>query len=674
MAYVRKTVTDGVTVMNQELYDNVQDGVDSALQIAEQAVEQMEEVNAALQQKVDVQTCAPSEIRVYSFNGKWQDNTLVSATPRAGAIPMYDPIQATLQSGVPVLDKDCVRKVDLKKYLPIKEGYDWQDFWEEHETCKEQGVRKHYFVRKVSDNRIEVFVGRYDEAHDLQIVFASKAINGLMDLYGWYKIPNTSDSVSTGVGGAERIPVVSGEADWLSSHVVYAATNVDGDFESTDEGHPSGGRCLCGSASTARTVSVRVFADQCELADGESAYASDVKLVWTNYLQGSNTQRADGTGREIVSETFTVTMADQDVAAVHVSCEICAMEPVRYREYGGMQMYNDADGSIYFVGSTTKRGPHAADQVVEISDLNCRMIRQVKQGDVLEMEVDGTFDLGTQALNATTGSAQILNGNMSGMRLIHQPYPYDMAMGDKLRWRGVYRMYPAGGLRHTVSYMLDNVRCSVADTEIAHGVPFRATLQPLSGYELNEYGVVIAVNGLDLTPDVYDNGKVYIPCVAGDLFIFASGEYVYTNYMFSGVDQSGKPYNGIGYRDGIKLSLTDGSESNSKKEVSTTGYIAVPQQAEIYLSSVFTNDVTHALVFYDANKNFVGAVSMAMIPGDELYADDYLMDMNGNVTYVNLTKAFAYYASIGRPVAYMRGTFGYIRDGAVLTINQEIKK
>ena len=28
MAYSRRTVTDGVTVMNKELYDNLQDGID----------------------------------------------------------------------------------------------------------------------------------------------------------------------------------------------------------------------------------------------------------------------------------------------------------------------------------------------------------------------------------------------------------------------------------------------------------------------------------------------------------------------------------------------------------------------------------------------------------------------------------------------------------------------
>lgn len=28
MAYTRRTVTDGVTVMNKDLYDNLQDGID----------------------------------------------------------------------------------------------------------------------------------------------------------------------------------------------------------------------------------------------------------------------------------------------------------------------------------------------------------------------------------------------------------------------------------------------------------------------------------------------------------------------------------------------------------------------------------------------------------------------------------------------------------------------
>jgi hypothetical protein len=196
----------------------------------------------------------------------------------------------------------------------------------------------------------------------------------------------------------------------------------------------------------------------------------------------------------------------------------------------------------------------------------------------------------------------------------------------------------------------------------------------MPGYTLPEYSLAVAVNGVDVTSDVYADGTIYIPCVTGEVFVFASAECMYTNYMFSGVDEAGQLYNGTGYRDGIKLSLADGSESTSKKEVSTTGYIAVPQEAAVYLSGVSTNDVTHALVFYDANKNFVGAVSMAMIPGDDLYADDFLMDTNGNVVYVNLTKAFAYYASTGHPVAYMRGTFGYIREGAVLAINEEIKE
>ena len=31
MSYSRRTVTDGVTVMNKDLYDNLQDGIDEAL-------------------------------------------------------------------------------------------------------------------------------------------------------------------------------------------------------------------------------------------------------------------------------------------------------------------------------------------------------------------------------------------------------------------------------------------------------------------------------------------------------------------------------------------------------------------------------------------------------------------------------------------------------------------
>lgn len=42
MAYSRRNVTDGVTVMNKDLYDNVQDGID-----------ELKEENEKLEEKLD---------------------------------------------------------------------------------------------------------------------------------------------------------------------------------------------------------------------------------------------------------------------------------------------------------------------------------------------------------------------------------------------------------------------------------------------------------------------------------------------------------------------------------------------------------------------------------------------------------------------------------------------
>lgn len=38
MAYTRREVTDGVTVMNKDLYDNLQDGIEEAMQLSAMGV------------------------------------------------------------------------------------------------------------------------------------------------------------------------------------------------------------------------------------------------------------------------------------------------------------------------------------------------------------------------------------------------------------------------------------------------------------------------------------------------------------------------------------------------------------------------------------------------------------------------------------------------------------
>lgn len=48
MAYTRREVTDGVTVMNKDLYDNVQDGIDEAKKANEDTDKEVKSLQKSL--------------------------------------------------------------------------------------------------------------------------------------------------------------------------------------------------------------------------------------------------------------------------------------------------------------------------------------------------------------------------------------------------------------------------------------------------------------------------------------------------------------------------------------------------------------------------------------------------------------------------------------------------
>lgn len=50
MAYTRREVTDGVTVMNKDLYDNVQDGIDEAKKENEDMNKEVQTLQKTLKQ------------------------------------------------------------------------------------------------------------------------------------------------------------------------------------------------------------------------------------------------------------------------------------------------------------------------------------------------------------------------------------------------------------------------------------------------------------------------------------------------------------------------------------------------------------------------------------------------------------------------------------------------
>jgi chromosome segregation ATPase len=86
--------------------------------------------------------------------------------------------------------------------------------------------------------------------------------------------------------------------------MVRATENADGDdIESTyfTGGNHQYNNQGSGSSATARSLSLRFFVDGREVMS-EKGYANKIEIRWTNNVQGYNTRKADGTGREILQE------------------------------------------------------------------------------------------------------------------------------------------------------------------------------------------------------------------------------------------------------------------------------------------------------------------------------------------------------------------------------------
>ena len=328
------------------------------------------------------------------------------------------------------------------------------EFWKEYEVIKsavEKGFPKYKFGVSVGMNKdIDVFTHQYDDGRDLCVSFWQKASNNLPDFGRFCTYPNVSDDVLTDKTGLSYREINGGGTDYLSPSVVYAKNNVNGDFADFTSGKLTGGwhgynNATSGATPTARNVSCKVFCDGREVSIGEQVRGNDVVIDIVNRLQGSNTEKSDGSGREIVEQHITIRFYDD--FTVKVDCEITALEDIVYRMHYGISSYLAAGKPIHFVGCRTKRNPQIPSSAVNrCGDKNCTEIRQYCDYDVFSMGFDASHDLGTLYANDWVHSC-IMGSGKAYMVLVYNEGTTEndglsLNANDKVYWRGFYRCRP----------------------------------------------------------------------------------------------------------------------------------------------------------------------------------------------------------------------------------------
>ncbi|MCQ2232047.1 MAG: hypothetical protein MJZ30_09400 [Paludibacteraceae bacterium] len=303
-----------------------------------------------------------------------------------------------------------------------------------------------------SSNETRVYIHRYLKDKDFVFCFSRKAINNLPDFSSFGTLDNTKDEVSTNIS-ALITKIVSGATDFLSPSIIYAENNADGDYPNFTSEHFTGGvhshNGTTGSGgASARNVHFGISVDGEDVEIGSPIVGNTARIIITNRLQGANTAKADGSGREIMEQKFTITFDARETKA-NVKCEITALEDMRISLHYGLSMYtNDNSAPAYFIGCRADRGVSLFSSVVgtkKCGDKYCYGFKQILGDNVFEFGIDTTKDLGLQYANNSNSSC-VQAPLKAYMNLVNKGDSTDdmlkLKEGDTVYWEGYYKVYP----------------------------------------------------------------------------------------------------------------------------------------------------------------------------------------------------------------------------------------
>lgn len=303
-----------------------------------------------------------------------------------------------------------------------------------------ENIYRHY-VSKTPDT-IFIYTKGYAIGEDLCCRMMNRNINGIWDFFDWQRIPNTTDIVASTFDGHILINGGTG-TDYISAYTVAAVNNADGDSQVIN---PTGGwhgynSKTANVTATARTIMLKVFADGKEVGENESAYCNDVKIMFVNNVQGWNTQKADGTGREILQQKCTIIFNKFDI---NIEIETTALEDVKLIKHYGLNAQNNMNSSdvvVHFVGDTTTIPQGRNGQS---SDKEARMLMFFGDNDNFAIEI-ADFGEGTYKYNALDYSGIYVGGTRKGYFACIYRNPeceqdwVELTQGATLFLRGAYK-------------------------------------------------------------------------------------------------------------------------------------------------------------------------------------------------------------------------------------------
>ena len=258
-----------------------------------------------------------------------------------------------------------------------------------------------------------------DGNNNMMLVFKPCGVNNLPQIKDLYK---------------NNIKILDGNTDFISPIIVAGESQFAGDktesFEFTGGYHGYNGDGT--GTPTARNISYKVETDN-----------NKCKIIVVNNIQGFNTKKVDGTGKEILQEEIIYNITP---GKVNVDVKLTALEWCRISAYMGLQAQNTPweDRILICDDDTHKQWIKLAYQNINGGNKlqsSCNKLILNKDNDYLEMKIDNSYGLGK--LRYVSDSSPLMwcaDYNKTYFNLVKDK-DLTLTKNDVIYWSGEYKIY-----------------------------------------------------------------------------------------------------------------------------------------------------------------------------------------------------------------------------------------
>ena len=149
--------------------------------------------------------------------------------------------------------------------------------------------------------------------------------------------------------------------------------------------------------------------------------------------------------------------------------------------------------------------------------------------NVLVCDIPSDLELGNYSIKVswTLGNEHMSSVERGFLQVVpfnsKSKIPIDIVEGERTGMFNLrYYMVTDNVSMCPFTYALDDVTITNSPASVKNGEKYEAEIKPLVGFNIGLVKVIM--NGVDITPDSYKDGKIVIPAVSGYVMIMANGD------------------------------------------------------------------------------------------------------------------------------------------------------